>query len=332
MPSSRTLPPRPRIAVLDDWQGVARASAEWAPLEARADVRFYAEPFTSEDAAATALADASIVLAMRERTPFPRRLVDRLPRLAMFGLTGHRAGLIDIAGLIESGVTVCHTEGGPGGESTAELALALLLAAARGIPQADASVRSGHFQEQAPKGIVLAGKTLGLVGLGRIGAMMARYGTALGMHVQAWSPNLTPERAAQAGARAVDKAALFATSDAISIHLVHSPRTRGIIGRAELESMKPGAILVNTARAPLVDEAALEAVVGAGRIVAALDVFDREPLPANHPLAQSRNTVLTPHLGYSVLEVYRVFYMQSVENALAFLDGKPIRVLAPPAA
>lgn len=320
---------RHRVAVLDDWQRVARESADWAPLEARADVRFFEQPFASGDEAAAALADFDVILATRERTPFPRALVARLPRLRMFGLTGNRAGSIDIAGLQARGVVVCHTEGGPGVQSTAELALGLMLAAARRIPEGDASVRAGSFQQGTPKGFVLAGKTIGLVGLGKIGLQMAHYCNALGMRVLAWSEHLDDARAVQAGATRVPKARLLAESDVVSLHLVLSPRTRGVIGSAELASMKPGAILVNTSRGPLVDEAALIAAISSGRLVAALDVYEQEPLPAAHPLAASRNTVLTPHLGYSVVEVYRQFYSQCIANTLAFLDGRPIRILAP---
>jgi phosphoglycerate dehydrogenase-like enzyme len=316
-----------RIAVLDDWQRVARASADWSPLEARADLHFFTEPFASEDDAATALAGFDVVLAMRERTPFPKSLIDRLPALRMFGLTGARAGIIDLACLQKRGVVVCCTDAGPGIESTAELALALMLAAARRVPEGEASVRAGRFQLDAPTGHVLAGKTLGLVGLGRIGACMARYGQALGMSVLAWSQNLTDERAAEAGARRVAKDELLAHADVVSLHLVLSPRTRHVLAAGEIARMKRGAILVNTSRALLVDEAALIAAAQDGRIVAALDVYEREPLPAGHPLLTCPNTVLTPHLGYSVLEVYRVFYAQCAENALAYLDGSPIRLL-----
>ena len=318
-----------RIAVLDDWQRVARTCADWSALEGRADVRFFTDPFESQDAAAGALADFDVILAIRERTPFPRSLIDRLPALKMFGLTGARAGQIDLAYMQQKGIVVCYTEGGPGGESTAELALALMLAAARRLPQSEASVRRGRFQLDAPQGRVLAGKTLGLLGVGRIGALMARYGTALGMNVIAWSQNLTDARAAQAGATRVGKDELIARADVISLHLVLSPRTRAIVGAADIGRMKHGAIVVNTSRAPLIDEAALIDAAREARIVAALDVYEREPLPEGHPLLDCPNTVLTPHLGYSVIEVYRVFYAQSIENALGFLDGKPVRVLAP---
>jgi phosphoglycerate dehydrogenase-like enzyme len=245
----------------------------------------------------------------------------------MFGLTGARAGLIDIAGMIERGITVCHTGGGPSASSTAELALGLMLAAARGIPAGDTAVREGRFQLGTEPGPVLDGKTVGLIGLGRIGSRMARYCQAIGMRVLAWSQNLTGEAARAAGAMRVDKSDLLAAADVVSLHLVLSERTRGILGAGDLARMKPGAILVNTARAQLVDERALIAAVQSGRIRAALDVFHREPLPADYPLARAANVVLTPHLGYGVVEVYHEYYEQCVENALAYLDGKPIRVL-----
>ena len=316
-----------RIAVLDDWQNVAKTSADWSPLQSRADVKFFSAPFGNEDEAARALADFDIVLVTRERTPFPASLAVRLPRLAMFGLTGARAGLIDIAALQARGVTVCYTGGGPSGHSTAELALGLMLAAARRIAQSDAAVRAGRFQLGTDAGFVVAGKTIGLIGLGRIGSLMAGYCNALGMRVLAWSQNLTDERAKAAGATRAGKDELLASSDVVSLHLVLSERTRGVLGAAELARMKRGAILVNTARAALVDDQALVDAVTSGRIFAALDVYEHEPLPADHPFTHCRNTVLTPHLGYSALEVYAEYYAHCVENALAYLDGNPIRVL-----
>jgi phosphoglycerate dehydrogenase-like enzyme len=319
-----------RIGVLDDWQRVARACADWGPLTARAEVIFFEAPFADEDDAARRLAEIDIILATRERTPFPPSLVARLPRLTMFGLTGSRAGLIDIAGMLSRGITVCYTGGGPSGNSTAELALGLMLAAARHIPGGDLAVRAGRFQQGTEAGTLLDGKVIGLIGLGRIGSRMAAYCAALGMEVLAWSQNLTAEAAHAAGATRASKEELLARADVVSLHLVLSERTRGILGAADLARLKPGAILVNTARAQLVEEAALDEAVRAGRIVAALDVFYREPLPADHPFTRARNVVLTPHLGYGVIEVYREYYRQSVENALAFLDGKPIRVMPSP--
>ena len=316
------------VAVLDDWQRIARASADWSPLIARAEVRFFEEPFADEDEAARRLAEFDIILATRERTPFPASLVDRLPRLKMFGLTGARAALIDVAAMIGRGITVCYTGPGPSGSSTAELALGLMLAAARRIPAGDAAVRAGRFQLGTEAGPVIDGKTIGLIGLGRIGARMATYCRALGMRVLAWSQNLTDEGATSAGAERVSKEELLSGADVVSLHLVLSERTRGILGAGDLARMKRGAILINTARASLVDEAALIDAVQSGRIIAALDVFHHEPLPASHPLARASNVVLTPHFGYGAIEVYREYYQQCVENALAFLDGRPIRLLS----
>lgn len=320
-----------RVAVLDDWQGIARQSADWGPLEARAEVVFFHRPFGSEDAAANELAGFDILLPMRERTAFPARLLGRLDALRMIALTGGRSGTLDLAACTAQGVLVCHTEGGPGGAATAELALGLLIAATRRIPAGDAALRAGRFQEGVPVGTVLRGRTLGLIGLGRIGRHMAEYGRALGMRVLAWSPNLTPARAEEGGADYAKLHDLLERSDAVSLHLVLSARTRGLLGAAELARMKPGAVLVNTSRGPLVDEAALLDAVQEGRIVAALDVYDREPLPPEHELRRSPNTVLTPHVGYGAREVFETFYRQSVENILAFLDGHPIRMLNPEA-
>ena len=279
--------------------------------------------------AAAALADFDILLTMRERTAFPETLLRRLPKLRMLGITGAYVATLDLEACSHQGIVVCNTAGGgPGAPfATAELALGLLIAAARGIPAADATVRAGGFQRGVPVGLSLAGKTLGIVGLGRLGSRMARYAAALDMKVIAWSPNLTEARAQNGGARLVGKSDLMAESDAISLHMVLSPRSRGIIGAEDLGRMKKGAILINTSRGPLIDEGALVAAVRAGKIIAALDVYDKEPLPQDHPLRASRNTVLTPHLGYGVEETWRDFYPRSIENALAFLDGAPIRVL-----
>jgi phosphoglycerate dehydrogenase-like enzyme len=319
-----------KVAVLDDWQGVARRFADWPRLQARAEVVFFEDAFSNEDDAAAKLADFEIILSMRERTPLPGSLINRLPGLHMLGMTGHRNLSLDTEACTARGIVVCNTTGGTTSQAaTAELALGLLIAAARAIPQADANLRGGRFQQQLPVGISLAGKTIGIIGLGRLGTCMARYCDTLGMRVIAWSQNLTANRAQAAGATLVSKQELLSTADAISIHLVLSPRTRGLLGGAELAQMKQGAILVNTSRGPIIDEAALIEAVREGRIIAALDVYDREPLPADHPLRRAPNTVLTPHLGYGVRETWETFYPQSLENALAFLDGKPIRVVNP---
>jgi phosphoglycerate dehydrogenase-like enzyme len=318
------------IAVLDDWQGIARECADWSALSARAQVRFFATAFADEDDAAAKLADFDMVLSMRERTPLPGSLIRRLPRLRMLGITGRKNASLDLEACTARGIVVCNTAGSSGSESAAaELALGLLLAVARSIPMGDERIRAGGFQEGIPAGVTLAGKTLGIVGLGRLGACMARYGQALGMRVLAWSANLTPAAATAAGAEHVTKEELFSLADAISVHLVLSARSRHTIGAAELAQMKPGAILINTSRGPLIEEDALVAALEAGRIFAGLDVYDREPLTPGDRMRRLPNTVLTPHLGYCVAETLRQFYAQSVENALGFLDGAPVRVANP---
>ena len=320
-----------KIAILDDWQGVARSSADWSRLAARAELVFFTDAFASEDEAAGALKDFDVLLTMRERTPFPETLIRRLPKLRMLSITGAANRSLDVEACTRQGVTVCNTTGGGGAPyATAELALGLMIAAARAIPAADRAMRAGGFQRGVPVGFGLAGKTLGVVGLGRLGARLARYALALDMNVIAWSPNLTEAKAREAGARLVGKSDLMSASDVISLHMVLSPRSRGIIGPEDIARMKQGAILINTSRGPLIDEAALIAAVKAGKIIAALDVFDKEPLPPDHPFRASDHAVLTPHLGYGVAETWREFYPQSVENAEAFLDGRPIRVVNPP--
>jgi phosphoglycerate dehydrogenase-like enzyme len=321
-----------KVAVLDDWQGVARSSTDWAPLRAVADVVFFEQAFHDEDDAIRKLADFEIILSMRERTPLPATLIDRLPKLRMLAITGTYNSTLDVAACTTRGVVVCNTTGSSGSEAaTAELALGLLLAAARAIPAADANIRSGRFQEGLPVGISLAGKTLGIIGLGRLGSCMARYCRALNMRVLAWSQNLTAEKAAAAEATFVSKEELLTRSDAVTIHLVLSPRSRGLISASDIAQMKLGAILINTSRGPIVNEAALIEAVQSRRIVAALDVYDREPLPINHPLRNAPNTILTPHLGYGVRDTWTEFYRQSMENALAFLNGQPLRVINPEA-
>ncbi len=319
-----------RVAVLDDWQGIAEQCADWSGVRARAELVFFGEAFGSEDAAARALADFEVLVAMRERTAFPASLIARLPKLKMISQTGGRSRTLDAAACAARGIVVCNTGGGAQ-FATAELALGLMLAAFRKIPQGDATIRAGRFEEGIVPGIALEGRTLGLVGLGRLGGRMARYGVALGMRVLAWSPNLTEARARAHGAEFAERDRLLSESDAVSLHLVLSERTRGILGARELGLMRSGAVLVNTSRGPLVDEAALVAALREKKIVAALDVFDAEPLPEGHPLRSLPNTVLTPHLGYNTEDTFSRFYRDSVENVAGFLDGRPVRVAAPPA-
>jgi phosphoglycerate dehydrogenase-like enzyme len=319
-----------KIAILDDWQGVAQESADWSRLAARAELVFFANAFGSEDDAARALEDFDILLTMRERTAFPETLIRRLPKLRMISVTGASNPLLDIEACARQRITICNTGPSQALYATAELALGLMIAAARAIPTADKTMRAGGFQRGVPVGMNLAGKTLGVIGLGRLGARLARYALALDMKLIAWSPNLTQEKAQAAGAVLVSKSDLMSGSDVVSIHMILSPRTRGLIAAEDIARMKPGAILINTSRGPLIDEAALLAAVQGGKIVAALDVYDKEPLPADHPLRTSDHTVLTPHLGYGVAETWSQFYSQSVENAEAFLDGKPVRVVNAP--
>jgi len=316
-----------KLALLDDYQGVALAMADWAPVRARAEITVFRKAFASPDAAAAALADFDVIGAMRERTRFPRDMLARLPKLKCIVTTGMQNAAIDMAAARERGIIVSGTTNGPGGHATAELAWALLLALARRIPAEDAAMRAGEWQTFV--GTVLYGKTIGLIGLGRIGSLMAGYARAFGMNVIAWSPRLTDERAASVGAKRMEKDALLAEADIVSLHVALNDGTRGLIGANELARMKPGALLVNTARGPVVDEAALLAALREGRLAgAALDVFDREPLPAGHPLlAVDGRVVLSPHIGYVAQEVYRAFYGDTAEAILAFLDGKPVRVL-----
>jgi phosphoglycerate dehydrogenase-like enzyme len=318
-----------KIAALDDWQGIAADAADWSALHAKAEVTFFRDAFTSEDALVSALADYEIVLAMRERSRLMKPVIDRLAKLRLLCFTGARNASVDVAACTARGITVCNTVSSRTSHATAELALALLLAAARRIPLADAETRAGRFQRDVPPGIEIFGRTLGIIGLGHIGGRVASYAKALGMNVLAWSQNLTDERAREVGAAKVVKDELLARADAVTIHLVLSDRTRGIIGAAELAKMKCGAILVNTSRGPIVDTAALVAALKEGRIIAAIDVYDQEPLPAAHPLLSAPNTVLTPHLGYVTADGMAEFYKLLIENVLAWLAGNPIRVVNP---
>ncbi len=316
------------IAIIDDYQDVARTVADWSAVAEHADLRVFTRAWRDEDEIARELAPFSIIVLMRERTAFPARLIARLPNLRMIAMTGHRTTTLDIAACTQHGIVVSHTAANPS-SAPAEMAFALILACARALPQGHANVLRGQWEYGLPMGIALEGRRLGVVGLGKLGSKVARYGQAFGMDVVAWSQNLTHEAAAAQGVARVDKAELFATADVVSVHLALSPRSVGVIGRHEFASMKPGAIFVNASRGPLADEAALIDALRAGRIVAGLDVFDVEPLPPGHPFTTLPNVVLTPHLGYVVADTMRLFYADSVDNILAFLGGAPIRVANP---
>jgi phosphoglycerate dehydrogenase-like enzyme len=314
-----------RVVVLDDYQDAARDHADWASLPG-CDVEFVHEPLPSGREVVARLADADVVVAMRERTAFPRDVLERLPRLRLLVTTGAKNAAIDVAAAAELGITVSGTESLP--HPPAELTLALLLALARGVVPEDRALREGRWQTTL--GFALAGQRLGVVGLGRIGGRVAELGSAFGMDVVAWSPNLTAERAAGVGATAVPKEELLRTSRFVTLHLKLGERSRGAIGAAELALMRPDAYLVNTARAGLVDTDALVLALEAGAIAGAgLDVFDDEPLPHDHPLLSVPNTVLLPHLGYVVEQGYDVYYGQAVEDIAAFLAGAPVRLLTP---
>jgi phosphoglycerate dehydrogenase-like enzyme len=317
--------PRARIAVIDDYQRIAASMADWSVL-GDASVSFFHDHVTDPEQLVHRLEPFDIVVAMRERTAFPREVLDRLPRLRLLVATGMHHSAIDFAAATERGIVVCGTQSWVGATATIELVWGLILAAARRIPAEDQAIRNGGWQIGA--GMVLAGKTLGIVGLGNLGALMPPVARAFGMRVIAWSRNLTDGRAAEVGVDRVDHDEFFATSDVVTVHLKLSDRSRGYIGAGELQRMKPTAILVNTSRGPVVDEDALIDALRHRRIGgSALDVFDREPLPIDHPLRTLPNTVLTPHIGYVATDSYRDYYTQAVEDIVAFWDGAPVRRL-----
>lgn len=317
-----------RLAILDDYQQVALESADWSRLKG-VEVRVFHQAFASLDDAAQKLKPFDILCLMRERTAFPRALIERLPNLKFMSLTGSRAGSLDSAACRERGIPISHTRGGNGTSATAELTWGLIIAAARGLGRGERNMRAGLWHDGLAPGMALGGKRLGILGAGKIGARVAAVGSALGMEVAAWSQNLSPEKAKEAGAFYVSKEELFAKSDVLTVHLVLGERTRGIVGAADLAKMKRGAIFVNVSRGPLVDEAALLQALREKRIHAALDVYDREPLPPDHPLRKLDNVTLSPHLGYVNEENYRTFFSDSVENVQAWLEGRPVRVLNP---
>lgn len=311
-----------RIVVLDDYQQVAADFADWSVLGA--EVEFVSRPIVDDEDLVATLTGAEVVVAMRERTPFTAGRLSRLPDLRLLVTTGRVNASIDLEAARGQGIIVCGTESTT--SATPELTWGLILCVLRSIPAEDASVRNGGWQTTV--GGDLDGHRLGVVGLGRLGAKVARVGAAFGMDVVAWSQNLDEDRAEGLGVRAVSKEELFSTADVVTIHYKLSERSQGLVSAAELELMKPGSILVNTSRAGLVDTEALIAALEAGRIRGAgLDVHDLEPLPSDHRLRSTPRTVLTPHLGYVTEDTYRIFFSQTVEDIAAWATGEPIRLL-----
>jgi phosphoglycerate dehydrogenase-like enzyme len=307
------------IAVLDDYQGVALAMADWSVLDGRARVTVFRDHIADEGALIERLRPFDVVCVMRERTPLPRAVIESLPRLKMIASTGPRNSSIDAAAAGERGIVVTST--GYFSEPTVELTWTLIHASMRNVVAEVGSVRAGGWQRTV--GADLAGRVLGVLGLGNIGSRVAAVGTAFGMKVIAWSENLTRDRAEQAGAELVSKELLFRQSDVLTVHLILSRRTRGLVGRDELALMKPDARLVNTSRGPIVDEGALIECLSKRRIGrAAVDAFDVEPLPADHPFRTLENVVATPHLGYVTQNLYRTFYRDTVANIAKWLDSR----------
>lgn len=317
-----------KLALLDDYLDVARQLVDWRAVESRCEMVVIHRKLADEEELASVLADVDIVCTLRERTAFPASLLARLPKLKYIAVTGMRYDCVDVAAATARGIVVSNSEVTRGGGGVSELAWGLVIAAARHLAHDDAVMRQGGWQTRM--GTTLKGKTLGILGLGRIGGRMAAYARAFEMNVLAWSPRLTPERAAVAGAQCVPMDSLLRQSDVVSIHLPLAEGTRHLIGASELALMKRDAVLVNTARAAIVNESALIEALQKREIGAAgLDVFEVEPLPTDHPLRRLDNTVLSPHMGYFTREMLTVYYEDAVEAILGFLDGRPIRVVNP---
>ncbi len=313
-----------KLAILDDYQGTAKDLADWSKLPAGVEVEFFQDHIVDEDQLVERLGDFDLVQGMRERTPFPRSVLSRLPNLRLLITTGRRNASFDIEAASELGITVCGTNGG--GEGTTELTWGLILAMLRHIPEEERRSRAGSWGTTV--GIGVKGKTLGLIGLGHIGSLVARVAKAFDMNVIAWSQNMTNERANECGAALVDKETLFRDSDIVSVHLVLSDRTRGLVGKSDLAFMKPSAYIVNTSRGPIIDEMALIDVLERKAIAgAALDTFVIEPLPKDHPFFKTPNTLISPHLGYVIDDSYEAFYAGIIENVRAFTSGEPIRTI-----
>jgi phosphoglycerate dehydrogenase-like enzyme len=307
------------VAVLDDYQGAALRLADWSVIDGRAAVTVFTDHLSDTDAVIERLKGFDVLCVMRERTPLPQATLERLPRLKLIVSTGARNAAIDVAAATERGIAVAFT--GYTSAPTIEMTWALILAASRHVVAENLAFRRGGWQQDV--GVGLAGKTLGVLGLGRVGGAVARLGALFGMTVLTWSPNMTPERAAEGGATAVSKEELLRRSDVLTLHMVLSPRTRGLLGADDLALMKPTSLLVNTSRGPLVDEAALISALTSRRIgMAALDVFDIEPLPADHPFRSLDNVLGTPHIGYVADDLYRTFYGDTVKAVDAWLAGR----------
>ncbi len=313
-----------RIAILDDYQNVSLELADWSALAGRAGPVVFTEHLGDADSVARALAGFPIVVAMRERTPFPAELLEQLPDLKLLVTTGMRNFSIDMAAAKARGVAVCGTELLPW--PPAELAWGLIMALSLNLPRDIRAMAGGGWQTGV--GQSLRGQTLGIIGLGKQGRRIARFAGAFDMDIVAWSRNLTPDQAGEHGAARLDLDELLASADIVTIHVVLNEGTRGLIGAREFGLMKADALLVNTARGPVVDEAALLDALNTGRIAgAAIDVYDTEPLPAGHPLRNAPNTILTPHMGYVTRDNLTLMYTQAVEDIEAWLNGKPVRVL-----
>lgn len=315
-----------KVAVLDDYAGVALQVADWGSLPGDAEIVPFREHVADMHELAARLKGFEVVSAMRERTAFPRTLLEQLPDLKLLVTTGMRNASIDVEAATDIGILVCGTGGV--GYPTAELTWGIILALLRQIPKEEAALKAGRWQSTA--GIGVNGKVLGMLGLGRLGSQVAAVGNAFGMEVIAWSQNLTSQRATECGATLVTRDELFARSDIVTIHLQLSDRTRGLVGQQELATMKPSAYFINTSRGPIVDEAALIDALRSGTIAGAgLDVYDKEPVAADHPLLKLENTLLTPHLGYVTMEGLAAFYSQTVEGIVAYLRNEPLRMLNP---
>jgi D-3-phosphoglycerate dehydrogenase len=314
-----------RAAILDDYQNVAMSFADWSPIAKDVEIKVFNKPFASQGEVIKALQGFEIIVGMRERTPFPRKTIEALPALKLLITTGARNNSFDIKACAERGITVCGT--GTAGNPTTGIAIGLMLELTRRIGFENARMKAGE-PWQVTVGRDLEGLTLGIVGLGKLGQRVASVGKAFGMKVIAWSQNLTPEKAKEVGVEYASKEALFANADFISIHYLLSDRSRGLVTAEDIGRMKKSAYLINTARAPIVDQAALlkalqdKTISGAG-----LDVFEVEPLPLDHPFRKLDNVVLTPHLGYVSEQNYRKYFPDSVGDIRAWLDGKPVRVI-----